>query len=278
MAIKVVTDSSADMPAGLADELGITIVPLYVRFGEEVLKMGVDITEKEYYDRLLHGSVHPSTIQPPPQDFIEVYRKLAKDADGIVSVHISAELSGTYNSAIQAKDAGDKCPIEVIDTRTVTCNQGIIATSAATVAKDGGSFEQVVKEVKQAMGETHMLGLLDTLKYLHLGGRIGKAQALLGSVLNVKPILTVKDGVVVPAAQVRTRAKGIAKLVEFAQSAKNIKQLWIGYNTTPGEAHTLANSLGSVFNKKQIEFAEIGHVLGVHAGPGTLLVSFRGEL
>lgn len=279
MAIKIVTDSSADVPAKLAQELGITIVPLYVRFGEQVFRMGVDISDKEYYDRLLHGSVHPSTIQPSPQDFATIYDQLAKDADGIVSVHISSKLSGTYNSAVQSKKLiNSKCPIEVIDSGLVTISLGIIAASAAVVANTGGNLKKVLDEVKQAMGDTHLLGLLDTLKYLYLGGRIGKAKALLGSVLNVKPILTVKDGEVVPAAQVRTRPKGVAKLIEFVRSAKNIKQLWIGYNTTPDEAHTLADSLSSMFDKKQIKFGEIGAVLGVHAGPGTLAVAFRGEL
>jgi len=280
MAIKIVTDSSADVPAKLVKELGITVVPLYVRFGEEVLRMGVDISDKDYYDRLLHGTVHPSTIQPPPLDFVKVYQELSKDADGIVSIHLSSELSGTYNSAVQGKKeiAGNKCPIEVIDTRQVTISLGVIVTSAAAVARAGGSLKQVVEEVKQGMKDTHMLGLLDTLKYLYLGGRIGKAKQLLGSVLNVKPVLTVKDGVVVPTAQVRTRPKGVARLIEFARSASNIQQLWVGYNTTPDEARTLADSLGTVFDRKKIQLAEIGAVLGVHAGPGTLIVSFRGYL
>jgi DegV family protein with EDD domain len=280
MAIKIVTDSSADVPAKLVKELGITVVPLYVRFGEEVLRMGVDISDKDYYNRLLHGTVHPSTIQPPPQDFVKVYQGLSSDADGIVSIHLSSELSGTYNSAVQAKKemAGNKCPIEVIDTRQVTLSLGLIVTSAAGVARAGGSLKQVVEEVKQGMKDTHMLGLLDTLRYLYLGGRIGKAKQLLGSVLNVKPVLTVKDGVVVPTGQVRTRPKGVARLIEFARSARNIKQLWVGYNTTPDEAQTLADSLGSVFDRKMIQIAEIGAVLGVHAGPGTLIVSFRGDL
>jgi len=279
MVIKVVTDSSADVPAKLVQELGITVVPLYVRFGEEVLRMGVDISDKEYYNRLQHGTVHPSTIQPPPQDFVKVYEELSQVADGIVSVHLSSELSGTYNSAIQGREAAKKkCPIEVIDTRQVTLSLGMIVVSAATVANGGGNMKEVTDEVKRAMNDTHILGLLDTLKYLYLGGRIGKAKALLGSVLNVKPILTVKDGAVLPAAQVRTRAKGIARLIEFAQTARNIKQLWVGYNTTPDEAHTLADSLGTAFDKNKIQLAEIGAVLGVHAGPGTLIVGIRGEL
>lgn len=274
MTIKIVTDSSADMPAQLIEELGIKVVPLYVRFGEEVFRIGMDISDDEFYQRLLHGSVHPTTIQPSPQDFANAYEELAEGADGIVSIHISSILSGTYNSAIQGKELiKAKCPIEVIDTKSTTLALGIICLAAASAAKAGRDMKQVLEEANRAVANTNMLGLLDTLKYLALGGRIGKAKALLGSVLSVKPVLTLKSGEVVPAGQVRTRAKGVEKLVEFAQNAKNIKELAIGYNTTPDEAQTLAECLSPVFDKERMRFATIGPVLGVHAGPGTLIVA-----
>jgi DegV family protein with EDD domain len=276
MRIKVVTDSSADLPAQLVEELGITVVPLYVRFGDEVYRDRVDISEDEFYRRLLNDPVHPSTTQPTPQDFADVYQKLSQGADGIISIHISSKLSGTCSSALQGKELVAKaCPIEVIDSQMTTMGTGLVAIAAATMAMSGKGLPQVVEEVKQVMPSTRVLGLLDTLKYLALGGRIGKAKALLGSVLNVKPVLTLKDGEVVPAAQVRTRAKGIDRLFDFVKNAADIQDLAIVYNTTPDEAQSLAERIGSIFAKERIRLARLGAVLGTHCGPGILFVVLR---
>jgi len=276
MRIKVVTDGSADLPAQLIEELGITVVPLYVRFGNEVYRERVDISEDEFYRRLLHDPVHPSTTQPTPQDFAEVYQKLSQEADGIISIHISSKLSGTCSSALQGKEMVAKgCPIEVVDSQMTTMGTGLVAIAAATMARSGKGLPQVVEEVKQVIPRTHVLGLLDTLKYLALGGRIGKAKALLGSVLNVKPVLTLKDGEVVPAAQVRTRAKGVDRLFDFVKNATDIQDLAIVYNTTPDEAQSLAERIGSIFAKERIRLARMGPVLGVHCGPGILFVVLR---
>lgn len=276
MAVKVVTDSGADLPSQLAQELGISVVPLYVRFGEEVYRDRVNISEDEFYQRLEHDPVHPSTVQPGPQDFLEVYRKLSPDADGIVSIHVSGKLSGTYNSALMAKEMMETgCPIEVVDSQAVTMGQGFLAIVAATTANAGESLDKIVDEVKQAIPKIHFLALFDTLKYLLLGGRIGKAKALLGSILNVKPMLSLKDGEVVPAGQVRTRAKGIDRLFEFVQNAADIQDLAIVYNTTPGEAQNLAERIGSIFDREKIRIARIGPALGVHMGPGLLIVAIR---
>ena len=276
MTVKIVTDSSCDLPAELVQELGITIVPLYVRFGEEVYREQVDIGLDEFYQRLEHGTIHPVTIQPSPQDFATAYQKLSPEADGIVSIHISSKLSGTCNSALQGKEMIEKgCPIAVIDSQSVTMGLGLIDIVAATMAKAGESLSSVVKEVEQTIPNIHLLGLLDTLKYLALGGRIGKAKALLGSVLNVKPMITLKEGEVVPAGQVRSRSKGVERLFSFAESATDIEDLAIAYNTTPEEAQALAERLGSIYTKEAIRVFRLGTTLGVHMGPGGLVVGFR---
>jgi len=276
MTVKIVTDSSADLPASLVKELGITVVPLYVRFGEKVYRDRVDISEDEFYQRLLHDPVHPSTIQPTPQDFASVYQKLSSKADGIVSIHISAKLSGTYNSALQGREMIKKgCPIEVVDSQTTSMGLGLIDIAAATVAKGGGDLSAVMEEVKQAIPGIHMLFLLDTLEYLLLGGRIGKAKALLGSVLNVKPVLTFKEGEVVPAGQVRSRTKGLDRLFDFARNVSNIEDLAVVYNTTPDEAQALGERISTIFTKEQIKLARVGPMLGVHSGPGALAVVLR---
>jgi len=278
MPVKIVTDSSADLPAELVQELGITVVPLYVRFGEEVYREQVDISLDEFYQKLEHGHIHPVTIQPSPQDFATAYQEVAPGADGIVSIHISSKLSGTFNSALQGKAMIEKdCPIEVIDSQSVTVGLGLICIAAATMAKAGESLSSVVKEVKQIIPDIHLLNLLDTLKYLALGGRIGKAKALLGSILNVKPLITLKEGEVVPAGQVRSRSKGIERLFDFVESAPNIEDLAVAYNTTPDEAQALAKRLGSIFTKETIKVARLGTTLGVHMGPGSLAIGFRGK-
>jgi DegV family protein with EDD domain len=278
MKLKVVTDSTADLPPQLAEELGITIVPVYLRFGDEIYRDRVDISEDEFYQRLLHDPIHPSTTQSSPQDFVDVYENLARGADGIISIHVSSKLSGTYNSALRGKEIVEKeCPIEVIDSQVVTMGLGQLAIAANTIAESEKSLQQVVEEVKQMIPRIHVLGLLDTLKYLALGGRIGKVQALLGSVLSVKPMLTIKNGELVPAGRVRSRAKGIDMLFDFVENAVDIQDLAIVYNTTPDEAQALIERIGSIFPKEKIRLARLGPALGVHTGPGILFVALRGR-
>ena len=279
MTFKIVTDSTADLPPQLAKELGITVVPVYVRFGNQVYRDRLDISEDEFYQRLLHDPIHPSTTQPPPQDFVDVYKDLAQEADGIISIHVTSKLSGTYNSALRGKELVEKeCPIEVIDSQVVTMGLGQLVIFASTIAESAKNLQQVVEETKQMIPSIHMLGLLDTLKYLALGGRIGKVQALLGSVLNVKPMLTIKDGELVPAGRVRSRTKGIDRLFDFVKNAVDIQDLAIVYNTTPDEAQTLVGRMGSVFPKERIRLARLGPALGVHAGPGILFVALKGRV
>jgi DegV family protein with EDD domain len=275
MTVKIVTDSSADLPEEVVKALGITVVPLYVRFGDEVYRDRVDISEDEFYERLQHDPVHPNTTQPTPQDFVNVYQKLSA-ADGIVSIHLSAKLSGTCSSALQAKGTvANECSVEVVDSETLSMALGLIVIAAARAAKDGKSLDEVEAVARQTIPKIRLLALLDTLKYLLLGGRIGKAKALLGSILNVKPILTLKDGEVVPAGQVRTRAKGIDRLFEFVENSKDIQELTVVHSTTPDEAQALAERFSSVFDKEKIIISRLGPVLGVHIGPAALIVALR---
>ena len=276
MTVRIVTDSSCDLPTELVQELGITVVPLYVRFGEEVYREQVDISLDEFYKRLEQGPIHPVTIQPSPQDFVTAYQKVAPEADGIVSIHISSKLSGTFNSALQGKKLLEKdFPIEVVDSQIITVGLALICIAAAKMAKAGESLASVVEEVKQMLPNIHLLALLDTLKYLQKGGRIGKAKALLGSILNVKPMITLKEGEVVPAGQTRSRSKGIERLFSFVESASNIEDLVIAYNTTPDEAQALAERLGSILTKEAVKVIRLGTTLGVHMGPGGLAIGIR---
>ncbi len=278
MAIKVITDSTSDLPQELADELGIKIVPLYVLFGNETYRDRVNITENEFYDKLLNDPVHPTTSQPSPQDFAEIYSELSKDADGIISVHISSKLSGTCNSALQAKEmVKAKCPIEVVDSNNVSMGLGLIVLGAAEIAASGKDFEQTVNETKQLISRTHVWAMFDTLKYLAKGGRVGKAKALMGSVLNIKPILAVKDGEMTPATKARSRDKGVDLLYDYAGRFTNIEDLAVMHTTTLDEAQALADRMGAIFERDRIKIGRLGPALGVHAGPGTLGVAIRGS-
>ncbi len=278
MTVKIVTDSAADLPPTLAEELGITVVPVYLRFGDEVYRDRVDISEDEFYRRLLHDPIHPSTTQPSPQDFATVYDKLSRDADGIISIHISSKLSGTYNSAVQGKKmVRNQCPIEIVDSQTLTIALGLIVIQASKMAKSGMSLQQIVDEVGKIIPNVHLLILFDTLKYLAKGGRIGKAKALLGSVLNIKPLLTVRHGELVPSGQVRTRSKGMGRLLDFVNNATEIQDLAILYSTTPDEAKSLVERTSNIFPKEQTILARLGPGLGVHGGPGILAIALRGK-
>jgi DegV family protein with EDD domain len=279
MVVKIVTDSSADLPPQLAEELGITVVPLYVRFGDRVYRDRLDIGDDEFYRELLRSTVHPVTIQPGIQDFVEVYQRVAATANAIVSIHISAKLSGTYNSALRATTMLDTgCVIEVIDSQTTTAALGLICVEAARAANSGKDLQYVVSVVEEAIQNTYMFGVLDSLKYICLGGRAGKARSLLGSVLNVKPVLSMRNGELSPVGRVRTRAKGIEELFECVTHAKSIENLAVAYSTTAEEATGLSQRLAKKFKKKGIILSRVGTTIGVHTGPGTLIVAFRGSM
>ena len=273
MTVKVVTDTGADIPADLLKELNITAVPVYIYFGEKAYKDGIDIGPDELYKRLVDGPIYPTTTQPMPVDFTNVYQEISKETNEIVSIHLSSKVSGTYNSAVQGKELlKDKCHIEVIDSASLSMGLGLITIAAARIARSGGTLQQVVEETNKAIKQTQFLGILDTLKYLLAGGRITKARATIGSLLNVKPLLTVHEGEIIQTGMVRSYAKGVDKLYEFAKNAENIKEMAIVDSTVAEEANLLKKRLSSIIAEEKIHIARLGAGLGVHGGPGTLLV------
>ena len=275
MAVIIVTDGTADLPAHFIDELGIVEVPVYLVFGDKTFRSRIEISNDEFYKRLFSSPVLPTTSQPTPQDFAEVYARLAPGAEGIISIHISDRLSGTINSALQARRmVKAECPIEIIDSKGVSMALGLIVIEAARMAKAGKCFQDIVKAVNEMVPNMRLLVLFDTLEYLHRGGRIGKAKSLLGSLLKVKPLLTLKDGEFHPVGQVRNRNKGKTKLLEFAASTENIEELTVVYSTTPDEARELAEQITNV-PQSRIILAQLGAVLGTHSGPGMLAVALR---
>ena len=276
MPVKIVTDSAADIPSAIVRELGIIVVPAYVNFGTKTYRDGVDINCDDFYDKLCNGPVYPSTSQATPSDFAAVYRELAKETDEIISIHMSDKFSGTFSSAQRGKtQAAIKGNITMIDSGTITMALGIIVMSAARLALLNRSPAEIVDNIQQGIKNTRLLGTFDTLKYLARGGRIGKGKALLGSVLNVKPVVTIHDGVISPVGNFRTRTKAVDKLVAMVQGASDVQELAIVHSTTPDEAQNLKIRLSSFVDTNHIYIARLGPAIGVHTGPGTLVLVIR---
>ncbi len=274
MVVKVVTDSTSDLPLELAQRLDITVVPLNIHFEDEVYKDGVDITEDDFYKRLMASAKLPTTSQPSVGDFLQVYQELSGNGHEIVSIHISAKLSGTYNSAAQAREAlGNGTRVHIIDSGQVSMGLGLIATEAAHMVQAGASCQQVIDGVERCLPHTYVFALLDTLEYLQKGGRIGKAGAFLGSLLSIKPIITCKEGEIHPVERVRTRVKGIAKLQEIARTLAPLKRLGLIHSTTPEDAEALAQSFSDLISSDEMIVSRFGPVLGTYTGPGALGVA-----
>ena len=275
MAVKVVTDSTADIPAEVASELGICVVPLEVHFGDQAYRDGVDLSPSEFYDKLAASKRLPTTSTVSPGEFAQLYDTLAEETDEVLAIVISGGLSATYESAVQGRELrmAKDCRVEVIDSRLVVMALGLVVIEAAREAQRGASLDQVVTAARRAVSKVRVRMAFDTLEYARRGGRIGAAKAFLGTLLNLKPILTLKDGVVAPVARVRTRAKAIEHLRRFAADSSNIKEIAVEHTTTPDEARALAESLSPQSPQGRIIISTIGSVMGTHLGPGALGVA-----
>lgn len=272
MAVRVVTDSTADLPAGLAHELDISIVPLSVIFGDEVFREGIDISQDLFYERLASGKVLPTTSAPPVGDFLEVYERILSESNEIVSLHLSSKLSATYNNACQAaqllSDRGAR--IEVVDTRVVSLGLAFVSMAAARAARDGGDIEEVRSVAERAARRTRIYIMLDTMEYLRRGGRIGRGRAFLGAVLRVKPLLSLRDGEVHPEERLRTKGHAMERLFQIATSYPNVRMVGIAYSTNPQEADTLRRRLSEAMPESEVLMTRVGPVIGTHAGPGVI--------
>lgn len=277
MVVKIVTDSTSDIPPETARSLGIAIVPAYVRFGDKVYRDRVDITADEFFQKLVESNIPPATSAPSPGDFAETYHKLLQESDNILSIHVTSKLSAICNAALQGKEAlGEQGRhIEVIDSQSLSMGLGLITIAVARAAQEGKSLEEVANTAHQAIPQTHVMGLLDTFKYVLRGGRLGKAAGLLGAMLNVKPLLTMREGELSPIGFARNRPKGVERLVEFVKSTLHIDELAIVYSTTPREAETLADKMKCLVQRAPLHISRLGPALGAHGGPGVLLVALR---
>ena len=276
MAVKVVTDSTGDLPAQVVQELDITVVPLNVHFGEESFQDGVDLDSDGFFQRLTTEARLPTTSQPSVGAFLETYRGLLEAGHEVVSVHISAKLSGTMNSALQAREQLDAGPrLTVVDSQQVGLALGVVATAAAQAVKDGASYEETVELTPRISERVRLFVLLETLEYLQRGGRIGRAQAFLGSLLHIRPILTVREGEVHPLERVRARQRGLERLCQLAAECGPPQQVGICHSTTPDDALALAERIQPALAGGRLIQARFGPVLGTHVGPGAIAITVQ---
>lgn len=273
--IKVVCDSTADIPADIVKKYGISIVPINIIFGTETFRDGIDITAEQFYNKLVESHIHPTTSAQSPGYFSELFTKLSKETNEILVVLFSSKISATYESAIQAKAlVGDIARIEIIDSGQACGALGLPVIKAAEAIKNGAKMDEVIALVTDLCSRSHAYVIFDTLEYLRKGGRIGRASALLGGLLKITPILTLRDGVVTPVQRTRSRTQAIDALVNLVKNARSIESMMLQDATTPDDLEILANKVSEYYPKEKTYRSKFNSVIGAHVGPHVLSVSF----
>lgn len=273
MTVRIVTDSTADLQPEGAKTLGITVVPLTVFFGEEAYLDNVELDNASFYSKLQVSKELPRTSQPSPASFQAAFTRLIEEGtDGIISVHLSAKLSGTYQSACTARDTLPeslrKVPIEIIDSRSISAGMSLALKRAAEEARQSLRLEEIKAHLIDQFVRTRIIAVLDTLEFVKRGGRIGSAEALLGNMLSFKPIISLKDGEVVPLERPRTRGKAYARVAQIIADGNPLQELAIA-EASEEVGLQLAEALRSVY-QGEISHYKLGSVLGTHTGPGTV--------
>ena len=278
MPVKIVTDSVADIPSQVVRDLGITVIPIMLRFGEEMYRDGIDITTDQFYKKLVSSNIAPTTSVPSLDLFARTYARLAEETDEILVVVLSSKLSGIYNAAVQSAALVEgKYRIEVVDSLSAVMAQGMVVIKAARAAREGASLDEILEIVRENLPRAQIKAAFDTLEYLQRGGRIGKAQALLGSILKINPLVTLKNGLVEPAGRAHSRSKAIDLLYDFAAGYSNIEEIAVEGAACPEDVDRLVRRLGAIFPEERIYRSRTTPVIGAHTGPGLILVAILGD-
>jgi DegV family protein with EDD domain len=274
MPVRIVTDSACDLPEPICEELGVEVVPLTIRFGDREYVDRKELSVDAFWRELKASSVLPETSAPSVGAFEETFRRLSDSgANGIVCINLSARLSATMQSAqVAAKALDGETPIEIIDSLSASMGIGNLVLHAARRARDGASIEEIVREVEARKARSHVFAALDTLEYLRKGGRIGGAQAMLGSMLSIKPIISVVDGAVEPGGRVRTRSKALRFLVDQIPAGK-VETIGVLHADAPDLDEFLA-LLEPVVPDAEVTVGTIGPVIGVHTGPRVMGIAW----
>lgn len=275
--IRIVTDSTADIPLALRQELNIEMVPLKIHFGEEQFLDAVTLKSEEFYPKLTSSPHFPRTSQPSPAEFLSLYQSLLEEPNTeIISIHLSSALSGTYQSALLASTMLEESPgkVHVVDSRTASYGIGALVVAAAKAAKAGQSSAEIIELVHKIRANFYIYFLVDTLEFLQKGGRIGKASALFGSLLNIKPILSMDDeGEVAAVDKVRGQKKAIARILELLAADvpnRRIPSIHIAHANNLEGAQLLRDVITQQFEVQHVDYITLGPVIGAHAGPGTI--------
>jgi DegV family protein with EDD domain len=273
--IKIVTDSAADLSPELAQKYGISVVPLGIRFDDEEYLDGVELSNEAFWQKLAHSAELPSTAAPSPGSFEEVFKQAADEGyAGVVCVCLSSKLSGTFQSASQAARAvEDTISVRVIDSMACTMSQASLCVEAAETAASGGDTDAVVAAVENLHMRSHLFAALDTLDNLKKGGRIGAAGAFFGSILSIKPVITLRDGEVQAESRQRTRSRALDHLIQLVAERAPIDHVWVAHSSAP-DLEKFLDLLTPHVAREAIQISHIGPVVGTHAGPGIIGISF----
>jgi DegV family protein with EDD domain len=276
--IQLVTDSTSDIPLDVAKSMGINIIPLYVHFGNDSYRDNIDISVDDFYEKLVSGKISPKTSQPTPADFAALYKTLIPQGP-VLSLHVSNKLSGTMNSAILGREEVlsefPDAQIEIVDTFLASVGLGLVSIETKKAIDEGADFRSATELAKSLSSRTRIIVGLETLEYLVRGGRVGKAQGLVGSLLNLKPILQIIDGEVHPLEKVRTTRKSRARLLEIAISNKGkVSIAGVAVTTDTELANDISKTLKQDLNISDIPTFRIGPVVGTHGGPGAIAIAF----
>lgn len=271
--IKVVTDSTCYLPAAVLRQYDIRVVPLNVHFGQDTYREGVTLTPAQFYRLLATSPVLPTTSQPSPREFRQIFADLTSAGHHVLCVVISSRLSGTYQSAVEAQQALSGAPVVVFDSLSVAAGLGLMVLTAAEMAAAGHPMERIRAHLERLRHEIRLYFVVDTLEYLHKGGRIGKAATLIGSLLQTKPILSIQDGIVQPLDRARSKPKALERLLEHFETQLEPRkkvQCILVHGQAFDEAQELAAALQQRFHCTRLLITEVGAVVGTHAGPGVV--------
>lgn len=274
------TDSVSDIPIDLCEELNIQVMPLTVHFGDKSYRDGMDLSHKEFFELMGSSEKLPTTSQVSPLAFVEAFREIAKEGASIIAILMSSELSGTYNSARTAKEMLENDDIEIIDSQGVTLGYGLLVIEAARMAKAGYHKEEILDRIEYMKEKIEYKFVVDTLDNLYKGGRLSAASAMMGKILNVKPILRMDEGKLVLEDKVRGRKRAIKWIIDWIKNKKiDLSNQTIGVNHSNDEAYALEliEEIRKEFSVKEIILSQTGSVVGTHAGPGAVAIYFLRE-
>ncbi len=278
MAVRIVTDSVADIPGDLARELGIAVVPLVLRFGDVSFRDGVDLDSDGFYAKLAASTGFPASSAPSPAAFAQAFDDALAAGDEVLAITLSAKLSGTHGAALQGRSlAADPSRVAVMDSGHAAIAQGFVVMAAARAALAGATAAGAVAAAREVGKRVQLVAAFDTLEYLRRGGRIGAAASLLGSLLRVNPIICLRDGLVHPVGRTRSRAKALDELVDFARGYACIDELAVSDAACPEDAEALVERLAVFHPRERILRTRMTPAIGCHTGPRLIVVTVVGE-